>query len=99
MQAFGSKQPYDEYYVTFNFVNLLKKNIIQSAAVSVVDSLAADVTSTLTDVTKQTISGQKVKVWIRAGTTGKTYTITCKIVGSTVVEKYELEATLTVTET
>ena len=98
MEAFDPKQPYEAYYVDFDFVNVLvDDDTISTATISAVDEDSADATATITDVTKQDIDSPKVYVWVRAGTTGKTYTITCKIV-CTSGEKYELEGTLAVTE-
>ena len=98
MEAFGDKQPYEAYYVDFDFVNVIvSDDTISTATVSVVDDDSNNVTGTITDITKQDIDSPKVYVWVRAGTTGKTYTITCKIVCES-GEQYELEGTLEVTE-
>ena len=99
--VFGTKQPYEEYYVTFDFVNDMDEDdsIANENATITVMNGAVDVTATLTDVDKQTASGTKVFVWVRGGTTATTYVITCKIVTTVLAEKYETEADLPVAET
>ncbi len=98
MDAFDAKQPYEAYYVDFDFVNVLgDSDEIHEATVTAVDGNGADVTATIISTVKQSIVSPKVYVWVMAGTTGQTYTITCKIVTDN-LEKYEKEATLAVTE-
>ena len=98
MSSFGSKQSYDEYYVAFNFSNAIGKDTIASATVTAVDDTGADKTTTVTTATKQNIDGPRVNVWVKGGVTGKTYTITCKIITTTNAEKYELDGDLPVAE-
>lgn len=95
IQSFGSKQSYEEYFVTFDFFRLISSDEILSAAVVVTDSTGAVVTDTLTEAVKQSISGSQVNVFVKAGTSGSTYKITCKIVTET-TEQYEMEAYLPV---
>ena len=98
MESFSDKQPYEEYYVDFDFVNVVvSPDTIASAVVSVVDELGADATATVTTAIKQNIDSPKVYIWVNGGTTGKVYTITCKV-ATVNGEKYEMEGTLSVTE-
>jgi hypothetical protein len=95
-QKLGSKQPYEEYYISFNFLSWLGSDTISSATVSAVDMADnSDVVSTITDSTKQYEVTPNVYVWIRAGTNGHRYQITCRIVSSS-GSKYELDAMLQV---
>ena len=95
--AFGPKQPYEEYFVDFDFVNeIADDDHVESAEVTVLDEDGANVTDDITDEAKQTTSGTKVSIWIMAGETGKTYTLTCQIVTAVLAEKYESEADLDV---
>ena len=97
--AFGAKQPYEEYYVEFDFVNDMDENdTIASTEVVVMDGVN-DVTDVLTDFSRQLISDTRVSVWIMGGVTGTTYVITCKITTSVLAELYECEANLLVQET
>lgn len=94
--AFDDKQPYEAYYVQFDFVSELGVGDSIESTVVTAKNGDTDVTSTLTDSTP-VISGTAVKVWVRAGTTGITYVITCKIV-TVNNEQYEAEADLIVLE-
>lgn len=96
IKYFSPKQSYEEYYISFNFKNVLGDDTITSATVTVVDALGADATSTLTTVGSQVISGSNVNVWVKAGTAQR-YKITCKIVSSS-EEKYEQDAYIVVEE-
>ncbi len=91
------KQAYEAYYISFVFTDAMATGeSVSSATVTAADMAdASDVSLTLLDSTKQSISGQIVYVWVRAGTDAHTYRITCKVQSST-SEKYELEAILPV---
>jgi len=98
MEAFDPKQPYEAYYMDFDFVNdIVAPDEISTATITVTDPDGADVTSILVSSVKQNIESPKVYFWIQAGTSGKTYTITCKIVTDN-GEKYEMEGTIVVAE-
>jgi hypothetical protein len=97
MLEFGPKQPWEEYYVAFNFVRVITPETeIESAIISVVDEEGADATSTLTDPTKIEIVDEKVFVWVRGGTE-QVYKITCRITMDN-GEKFEQDAELEVIE-
>lgn len=99
MRVLDDKQPYEEYYIAFDFVNVIGTAVIVSATVSAIDSLGADATSVVTTVANQSIHSPQVDVWIKGGVSGEHYTITCKIATNTTPpEKYELEAELPVVE-
>jgi hypothetical protein len=97
MLEFGPKQPWEEYYVAFNFVRVITPETeIDSVVVSVTDEEGIDVTSTLTDPTKIEIVDEKVFVWVRGGTE-QVYKITCRITMDN-GEKFEQDAELEVIE-
>lgn len=101
MENFGSKQTYEAYYVTFDFVNVMaREDTIASATVTATgpNPATTDVTSTVTTAGLQNINGSRVNVWVKAGTSASTYTITCKIVTGA-GEKFEFEAGLPVLDT
>jgi len=101
MDEFPDKQPYEEFYIGFNFFRrlLAGQTIATITSVTVVDDATppVDVTDTLTRVELLEIDGKQVNVWVRAGSSGHTYKLTCKIVTSG-GQKHELEGTLAVVE-
>lgn len=95
----GAKQPYEAYFISFNFAKWLGTATILTATVTAADTDDdSDATSIVTTVESQVITSPSVYVWVKAGTTAKSYKITCKIVASD-GSKYELDALLPVTET
>lgn len=97
--SFGAKQPYEEYFITFDFVNEIdSSDSIESAEITVVDSNGGDVTDDLTDFSKESVTGTKVYVWIQGGITGNTYTITCRVITTVLGEMYEVDADIAVLE-
>lgn len=99
MQKFPSKQPYEAYYVAFNFAARLGVATISTAVVTVMDDAIppVDVTDILTIPEDQNIIDPSVNTWVQAGVNGRTYTLTCKIVSS-IGEKHELEGSMLVLE-
>lgn len=94
--SFGNKQPYEEYYVSFNFSrDLAFAEEISSASVSVADAQGADATDAIVEDILL-VGDCRVFVFVKGGTT-QTYKITCKVVCSN-GEKYEKEAYLPVSE-
>jgi len=99
MAKLGSKQPYEEYFVSFDFTNVLEGASVATAAVIVYDSSGATCTSVITNVANQTLATNAVYIWIKGGETGEEYKVTCKIeTNSAPPEKYELDADLPVEE-
>ncbi len=97
--SFSTKQPSEAFAVSFDFTARLGAETITSAVISAVDtSTLEDVSATILDVTKQTITGALVYGYTRAGTGGHNYLINCRIVGS-LGSLYELEGILPVEET
>jgi hypothetical protein len=99
MESFRPKQPYEEYYNGFNFAeDLGTTETIFTAAVTVIDLADnSDKTATITDAGKQVDIGAIVYFWVRGGSTGKIYKITCKIVGDE-GSKYEQDGIMHVRE-
>ena len=100
LKKFKPKQPYEEYYMYFDFANDLGTGVTVGSvssftAVDTADS--SDVLTTITDTGLQFISGQKVYFWARAGADQHTYKFECKIIGSDGA-KYENEGTMLVRE-
>lgn len=97
---FTVKQPSEAYYVCFDFTDVLGTETI--AAVTSVIALdeadSSDVSLTVLLAASQTNTTKLVYAWVRAGTTGHRYVITCKILGSA-GSVYELEGILPVLET
>jgi len=93
------KQPAEAYAISFNFASDLSAEIIAGVPViTAIDRVSLeDVEPTLLDVTKQTNTDTIVYGWVRAGTSGHEYVITCTITGSG-GSVYELDAILPVTE-
>lgn len=97
--TFTSKQPYEAYAISFDFTAVLGVETIASATITAVDQIdLTDVSLIVLDITKQAMTGTVVYGWVRAGTSGHSYLITCRIVGSA-GSLYELEGVLPVLET
>ena len=93
-----AKQPYEQFAVSFDFTAVLGVETVASATITAVDQQTAlDASTIVLDVTKQAISSPLVYAWVRAGTSGHDYLITCRIVGSA-GSLYELDAILPVIE-
>lgn len=92
MEYLDPKQPYEEYYIEFNFKNdIVIGDSIETAAATVTpDGLVIDHSI-------QSIDGNSVYVWVSSGNSKVTYVISCKIV-TVNGEKYELDAQLPVVE-
>ena len=99
MTRLGSKQPYEAYYVSFNFANLIGSSSIATAAVIVTDSSGATCTTAITTVANQTMATSTVNIWIKGGVSGSEYQLSCKITTNAAPqERYELDAILPVEE-
>lgn len=97
-QMLGAKQPYEEYYISFDFTRWVGEDTILTATAGAVDNeTGEDVTDSVIAVESQAITGPVVSVWVKAGQTGATYKITCRITVSD-GSKYELDAFLPVLE-
>jgi len=98
MYQFSEKQPYEEYFVSFNFTRVITPNtVITSSTVIAHDEDDNDVTATITDQAQQSNTDTKVYVKVRGGTSGVTYKITCRIVTSN-GERFEMDGELPVRE-
>ena len=98
---FGNKQPYEEYYLKFNFSeDMAAADSISTitAVVTTLDTAATDVSATMLDATQEYSVGQNAYVWIKGGTDAQLYLVTCKILTTTLGEKYELEGSILVRE-
>ena len=99
MNVLGSKQPYEEYHVEFNFTKMLGSNEDLSSveSVSMEGPDGEDVTETMIDGTLEFTSSKSAYVFIKGGESGVVYKITCKIVGSA-ESHYEMDANIRVVE-
>ena len=100
MQAFGSKQPFEEYFIKFDFSeDISASDSVASGSVTIIDTADDSSTaSTMLDNTKDYADGDDYYVWIKGGTDGHVYQITCKITTTVLGEKYELDGILPVRE-
>lgn len=94
-----TKQPAEQYPIAFDYFEKLPAGTeLSSGIASAVDtSDDSDASNTVLQSTIATISGTQARIGVQAGTSGKTYQITCKVTlddGSIL----EDEATMTVTE-
>jgi hypothetical protein len=98
IQSFSSKQPWEEYYVGFDFKNVVSTGaVIEDAVITVKDMKGNDVTSDFTDVGYQKIISPIVYFWVKGGENKKTYKITCKATCDD-SEHYEADAMFPVRE-
>jgi uncharacterized phiE125 gp8 family phage protein len=97
---FTAKQPSEAFYVSFDFTDVLGTETIASvdSVIALDEADSSDVSATVLLAASQTNTTKIVYAWVRAGTTGHRYIITCKIVGSA-GSIYELEGILPVEET
>lgn len=90
LPSFTNKQPSEQYYIAFDFDAYLDGEVIDSAVITVVDEDGATV-ETLLDDTKQVLSSYRVYLWVKSGTSGIRYKITCKVTGEN-GSIYEMDA-------
>ena len=98
---FGNKQPYEEYYLKFNFSeDMAEADSVSTiaAVVTTLDDDETDVSTTMLDATQDYSVGANAYVWIKGGTDAQLYLVTCKILTATLGEKYELEGSILVME-
>lgn len=99
MDRFRTKQTGESYYIEFDFSSVSSTLVIASAATTAkIVSTGVDATSTITTVGSQTITGQSVFVWVKAGTDGTDYLITCKATEAATGAVYELEGLMLVAD-
>jgi hypothetical protein len=92
----NTKQPWEEYFLGFDFSNIIGDRSIQSVAITAALSGGGDVTDTLIDSTKQMIEDPFIYYWVNSSSAGR-YKITCRTILSD-GSKYEIDATLRVVE-
>lgn len=91
-----SKQPSEAYYVSFDFTNYLGVETVSSAVVVATDLADGTVaTATVTTVGSQSVVSPYVYVWVKAGTTGHNYGLSC-VATCSAGSVYELDAVLPV---
>jgi hypothetical protein len=102
MDRLDAKQPYEAYYIEFDFSAVYED---QGETALTIDSVTvtdladdSDVSASMYDDTKNIVEGLFAFVWIYGGTDGHEYEITVRAEGDTYSEKYELEALMRVQE-
>lgn len=96
MDRFRTKQAAEAYYIEFDFTELVGTATVASAVVAAkVVSTGVDATATITTAASQFITSPKVYVWVKAGTDGTDYQITCTATCSD-SSVYELEGLMLV---
>ena len=97
---FGDKQPYEEYYLKFNFEEDMAADDTISTITATVTKMDddTDMSATMLDADKNYSVGTSAYVWIKGGTDAELYLVTCKILTVTLTEKYELEGSILVRE-
>jgi adenylate cyclase class IV len=92
------KQPYEEDDICFEFGNRCTAlSSIDAVVVTDTDDDDADVTDTVYDANASDVDGTDAYVRVRAGETGHTYLVTCRVITSN-GRKLENEAYLPVQE-
>lgn len=83
MDRFRTKQSSEAYYVEFDYKDKIGTTIIIASAVvtAKVVSTGVDATAVIITAANQSISGQSVYVWVKAGASGTDYQITCVATG------------------
>lgn len=95
---FSPKQPYEAYAICFDFAPIIGVETVVGISVTAIDiSTLEDVSLSVLDVNKQMNNNTAVYPWIRAGESGHSYLITCRIV-TNLSSMYELEGVLPVQE-
>jgi len=97
---FGDKQPYEEYYLKFDFSEeLAESDSIDTLTATVIKiSDDTDASDTMLDNSKDYSDGADAYIWIKGGADDTAYLVTCKVLTSVLKEKYELEGSITVRE-
>lgn len=96
-----TKQSYEEFTITADFVNVLDTGeTIASQTVEAEDKDGTDVAATVTDQATISVSGSQVSVLVKAGAEAASpYKITFKIVtDSSPAHKWEEDITMTIRE-
>lgn len=98
MNRFRDKQSTEAYYIEFDFSAICGSATVSSASVTATEvDTGTDVTATITTAASQSISGTSVYVWVKAGTSGTDYLITCKATASD-GSIYELDGLMLVSD-
>ena len=92
-----TKQPYEELLKTVDFTNGLSSTETVSSATVIVTDLATDTDTSSTMAGTPSVSSPNVTVMVKAGTTGKAYSISFRAVTS-LSQKLEADIRMNVTE-
>lgn len=100
MDSASVKQPNEEYQIEIDFAEVLDDESVSAldSAQCIKDSDDSDVSSSMLDSNKDSISGTKYYLWVQGGAAGATYTITLRITSDTTSSKFEYDFKLPVVE-
>jgi len=99
VRSFPDKQPYEEFFVVFNFYRLLSRtndSIATVAELKAFDADGVDQTTSFIDAGEQVIATPRVFAWVKGGTPQR-YRLVCKIT-TTGGKKWQMVGYLTVVE-
>ena len=97
--SFPDKQPYEEFFVSFNFYRLLartKDSIATVSELKAYDAGGVDQTTSFINAGAQVIASPRVFAWVKGGTQQR-YRLVCKITTAG-VKKWQMVAYLRVVE-
>jgi hypothetical protein len=77
MERFRTKKPSESYHIEFDFSDVPDLVISSAVVTAKLVSTGADATATIITAEEQLIIGTSVYVWVKAGTDGVDYQITC----------------------
>jgi len=100
MDNFGPKQPAEEYYVRFDYSNILVGTAFTgeiASATAVSKNLTSGVDESDTMIGDIEVNATSVDVEVKAGTDGVRYKITC-LATTLIGEVFELDAKLLIRE-
>jgi hypothetical protein len=77
MERFRTKKPAEAYFVEFDFADIAPLTVSSAVVTAKIIATGVDVTATITTAVSQSIVGTTVYVWVKAGTDGIDYQLTC----------------------
>jgi hypothetical protein len=94
---FSPKQPWEEYYLEFDFSRDFGEEAIVSAEVSFSPLIEDSAGVPLIDEERQALEAARVLFWVQGGESGTVYRIECRVVGED-GSRYEMEGDILVLE-
>lgn len=97
MERFRTKKPSEAYHIEFDFSDLSSVTIASAVVTAKAISTGIDVTSDIITTASQSINSTSVFVWVKGGTDGLDYQITC-VATATDSSVYALDGLMLVQE-